>query len=164
MKFRLGFISNSSSCSFIVAFPKGIKEEVICRAELRIENPPTKKLAIATGFPYNDYWYKRLEEFIKDLKVISQTDTETVYEIDIPFYIFRTYDDFIERMGYWYRDDEYVEERFSHYKNYFKRNDLGALDVDNESEDTLDVLIYFLGFKRNIILHPRLRFLEEDGW
>lgn len=161
MKIRLGFISNSSSSSYIIAFPKGIKRDVICKAKLKIDNPPARKLAEATGYASDEYWCEQLEELVKDLKIESQTDKETVFEINIPFEIIHTYDEFKRVVGYWY-DEEGFEERYGKFKQHFKNYDFGHLGVSNESGDTLLELIYFLGFRWHIKLHPMLQIVDAD--
>lgn len=50
MKVRLGFISNSSSSTYIISFPKKLSEREIREAKLVVENPPAETLAKATGY------------------------------------------------------------------------------------------------------------------
>lgn len=160
MKFRLGFVSNSSSSSFVFIFPKNIKDKDICKAKLRTENPPGRMLAKATGYEHIERWVKQLEEFVKDLKILKQTKDETIFELDIPFYIFRTYDSFMSKMRYWYENDA---EYYGRYKNSFNKYAFGSLSVSNESEDTLLELIYFLGLVGLWIeLHPEIEIIGGD--
>jgi hypothetical protein len=156
MKIRLGFVSNSSSSSYVLAFPKGISKDVICKAKLKLENPPVETLTKAVGY---DSLKESIEEFLKDLKIESQTDKETVYEIRLPMRILKTYEELERAVGYW--EEEYFEERYGKYKQHFKNYDFGHMHVSNEG-DMLDMLIYFMGFRWYFKLHPMLQIVEAD--
>lgn len=149
MKFRLGFISNSSSSSYIVTFPKGVEKNIICKANLRLSNPPAVTLTEASR--YEDL-RELIEGFLKELKIVSKTDEETVYEISIPIKILATYEDLIEEVGYWV-------DNADKYRPQFKNHDFGLIKVSNE-DDILAILIYFLGL-RFFDIHPMIQITEE---
>lgn len=154
----MGFVSNSSSSSFIMAFPKGIERDVICKAKLKLKKPAALNLARATGYDHLDYWIEYMEEFIKEQKVLKETETDIVYEVHIPFDIFRTYEDFIKEVDYW--TDGHGEEYYGKHKKLFKNYDFCTLETSNESGDPLNEIIYFIGLNDPIVTHPMLYYVD----
>lgn len=147
---RLGFISNSSSSTFIISYPKKLSEKEVCEAKLVLEDPPAETLAQATR--YYDSFKEPVEELLKSLTVYRKDEKRTIYNITIPFDICTTYEQFSYEMDFY--DDEH-ESHYSNYKSLLKTKSLGVLGVSNESGDTLYELLYFIGFSL-IALHPKI--------
>ncbi len=154
MKIRLGFISNSSTSSYLLAFPKGMKDDEIRKAKLRISNPPGEKLAEETGYAHSENFKQAIIDYVKELKIVKQTEYETVFEVYIPIEILRTSEEFRSVVGYDHSEKEF-EDEFGHYS--FKNRDYGYLEVSNESGNILNELIYFLGFSEMYFeIHPKI--------
>lgn len=152
MKFRLGFVSNSSSTTYIITFPKDMKEEEIREAKLKLTKPAVKGL-----FDYFENFYSEeyLQEFLDELTIVSETPKEIVYDILIPpFPTYKNFYKFVEYMKAIYGfDDTYLIRGFSSvFKNYI----VGVFSVSNEDENPICQMLYFDDFT-GIILHPRLK-------
>ena len=89
MKLRSGFISNSSSCSFIISFPKNFPKQ-ISQAKLEIANPPIDNLQKLIGLEK-----ETIEKFLSSLTIDFTDEKITMYNISIPFYTIIDFNHFI---------------------------------------------------------------------
>ncbi len=115
MKFRLGFISNSSSTTYIIRFPTRLSEDKVKKAEFILENPPEETLHEI--LPYKYWNVEECKELLKELTIISKDETETIYETNLYYKITETYG------GY----------------------RTAAMTFSNEDEDIISMLVYFCG-------------------
>ncbi len=172
MKFRLGFVSNSSSCTYIVSFPKEISEKEICKAKLKLANPPLDDLLKILNNnlmrPYSKIEHvkedngEQLEQFLDNLTIINQDDTHTIFSLEIPFSIYSEYDQMLRNEAM-YMNKEMSEQYFGHYKKILKKRNLGFLNTSNESGNTVHELLYWIGFKFFSDLHPEIIIEDQLG-